>query len=140
MDLRRFAPKLFENNEEERELTPEEEREARLEKQRNAPKHGPYGIGGARSVRWLTNGQVRRIQERGAKAQQRKSRRRFRRDWMANEAAYHTLRSQVELLEKRPDSALVPGVTKVLEERYGSVDEARIYLQTLQAERIANAA
>jgi hypothetical protein len=138
IDLRKFAPKLFQSDAEDRPLTPEELREARLEKQHNAPKHGPYGPGGSHSVRWLTNGQIRRMHERGVKAQQRKARKRFRRQWMANEAAFHTLRSQLDLLAKRPESALAPGVIKVLEERYGSVEEARAYLQTLQAERIAN--
>jgi hypothetical protein len=98
--------------------------------QRHAPKHGPV------KARFITAGQQRRAWVRGQKAANRKANKRYRRQWMANEAAFHTLRSQLALIVERPDSALVPGVVRVLEQRYGSVEEAVEHYTKLADERI----
>lgn len=117
----------------------EEFEESWQDKQRRAPKHGPYGVGGSRVVKFVTAGQQRRAQERWTKTRSRKANKAYRRQWIANENAFQTLLSQVGLLERRPDSALVPGVERVLVERYGSVEEARTHLAGLIQERIDNA-
>lgn len=119
-------------------LTDEELAELKRERHRHAPKHGPYGVGGSRVVKFMSSGQQRRAQERWTKTRSRKANKAYRRQWMANEAAFQRLLSQVGLLERRPDSALVPGVERVLIERYGSVEEARTHLASLIQERMAN--
>jgi hypothetical protein len=116
------------------------EEESWADKQRSAPKHGPYGPGGSRVVKFATAGQQRRAQERWTRAAARKANRRYRKQWVANEEAFQRLLSQVGLLQRRPESALAPGVERVLIERYGSVDDARAYLASLIEEREANAA
>lgn len=114
-------------------LTEEELAELKRERHRHAPKHGPQ------KVRWITAGQQRRAAARWEKTRARKANRRFRRQWMANEAAFNRLLSQIGLLERTPESGLAKGVEKVLVERYGSVEAAREHLGVLIQERVAAA-
>jgi hypothetical protein len=129
LNLRQFAPGLFKGTQDE-ESAADDELSPFEYHQRHAPKHGPV------KPRFLSNGQLRRMHERGVKAQRRKTNKRFRKQWVENEQAFFRLHGQVQLLDQRPTSPLVPGVERVLEERYGSVDAAREHLQGLLRERL----
>lgn len=138
MDFTRMMPNYFKERQavdeiDDTPLTEEELAEIKRERHKHAPKHGPV------RARWITTGQQRRAQTRWADTRSRKANLRYRKAWMANEAAFQRLRSQLDLLVDRPDSALVPGVVRVLEQNYGSVDAAREHFANLVAERAANA-
>jgi hypothetical protein len=131
LNLRQFAPGLFKTGAQNDEDVEAEEL-SRFEYHRlHAPKHGPV------KARWTTAGQMRRAHERSAAAQRRKTNKRFRKQWVQNEQAFFRLLSQVQLIDTRPESALVPGVERVLTQRYGSVEAAREHLNTLVSERVS---
>lgn len=132
IDLSRFLPGLS-GATERNALKPDEELTPFEYHKRYAPKHGPARF------RYVTAGQQRRATTRAQNAYTRKANKRFRRQWMANEAAFHTLRSQLALIVDRPNSALVPGVVRVLEQRYGSIEDAVEHYKSLAAERMARA-
>lgn len=102
----------------------------------NPTPHGPQ------RSRTVTNGQARRLQARRAASQKRKTNRRFRRDWMRNERAFNTLRSQLLVVVGTFDRGtydfpadLVDNVTRHLGEVYGSVEAAEGHFEALSAER-----
>jgi hypothetical protein len=134
VDFTRLMPNYFKSDavDDGSPLTDEELAEIKRERHKHAPKHGPQ------RVRWITAGQQRRQAMRDALAQQRKANRRYRRQWMANEAAFQTLLSQVRLVDdpERGSSPLADGVRRHLDRAYGSVDEAREHLAVLVQERV----
>jgi hypothetical protein len=128
LNLRQFAPGLFKGQQSDESVEADELSPFEYH-QRHAPKHGPS------RARWLTSGQMRRMHERSAAAQRRKTNKRFRKQWVENEQAFFRLHGQVQLLDNRPTSPLVPGVERVLTQRYGSVEAAREHLDGLLRER-----
>lgn len=101
-----------------------------------APKHGPA------KFRTLTNGQIRRAQVRSQKARQRKATKAYRRDWLKSQQELAGLRGLLQAAGRVPywsdhvvaEPLRVARAEKVLEDKYGSVDEAfEIYTQAVTA-------
>lgn len=90
MDLTRFMPKFGADDT----LTEEE-----LDEQDKAAAKRRYEVGrlGPRKFSPFTNGQLRRMETRRAKSQQRKANKRYRSNWLAAEAQLATLRAQLHV-------------------------------------------
>ena len=86
--LRHLRPKV-ESGED---LTPEEEKKQRVQWHRDHVRNGPQ------NWRTLTSGQVRRQHARDAKSRQRKTNKRYRRAWMAQQREIATLRGHLIVL------------------------------------------
>lgn len=108
-----------------------------------APKHGPQ------SLRLLTNGQIRRAQDRAQKSRRRKTTSRYRRGWMANQLQIAYLRGNLQAVglvayhghrKVDPESASFKTATKTLEDKYGSVAEALTKYNDIMLERAQQAA
>lgn len=99
MNLLNLMPKLRENLDADVELTEEELREERrkIQAQHNR-RRGP----GHRFPEQLSNGAIRRLQARQAKAEKRKMNSRRRRQWMAQQGAVATLRGQLVVVGALP--------------------------------------
>lgn len=90
MDLTRFMPKFAADADLTEEELDEQDRMA-------AKRRHEIGRLGPRRLGFLTNGQVRRQQERTNRAQSRKANRHYRKNWLLAEAQIATLRAQVHV-------------------------------------------
>lgn len=90
MDLTRFMPKFGADVD----LTEEE-----LDEQDKMAAKRRHEVGrlGPRRLGWLSNGQIRRQEERTNRAQARKANRRYRRNWLAAESELANLKAQVHV-------------------------------------------
>jgi hypothetical protein len=84
----------------------------------NKKRHYPKSTGPV-NRRQITNGQIRRFQERAAKSAKRKATTRNRRAYLTNELRLAVLRGWVQALRQGPESAAYRGVIDQVVLTYG---------------------